>query len=292
MTARSFLNIDSFSPEDIAFVLRRAEEFAKGSAPSERGPTVVGLLFLEPSLRTRTGFATAAARLGWAHVEVNELRVSQPAFRESVDDTLRILAGYCDVVVTRPGCAMAGCVAAIGSPLINGGDAGPIAEHPTQALIDLFAIEQLKGPVGTLRVGVVGDLAMRAARSLLRLLDRIPPAELLLVGTPDGVAGGRPFTTVLAEATDVDVLYVAGVPDSLPPEARGGLIIDEAFVEQMDESALILSPMPLLDEVSPSARQNRRVRVFDQSDLGQFARMAMLELAVLSPRDSPAIPLA
>jgi len=67
------------------------------------------------------------------------------------------------------------------SPVIDGGDVA--GRHPTQAIIELFAIEQLVGPIDELRVGLRGDLQIRACRSFLRLLNLVPPTELVLVAS-------------------------------------------------------------------------------------------------------------
>ena len=111
--------------------------------------------------------------------------MSPTAKPESWQDTLRTVAGYTDILIARIGhpLSRAELTDWLMRPLLNGGDFGPNAEHPSQALIDLFAMERL-GAVTELRIAVCGDLRMRVVRSLLRLLARTPPRRLVLITDP------------------------------------------------------------------------------------------------------------
>src|SRR5438094_849594 len=142
--ARVVLSIDDLRNEDIQATLARAKEFADGSPPLGDRHWVLGLVFLEPSLRTRIGFSTAALRLGWGWVDVDTRRSSPTSMPESWPDTLRTVSGMVDVVVARPGESLVGeaiAEATANVPFLNAGDVGEFAEHPSQALVDLFAIE-------------------------------------------------------------------------------------------------------------------------------------------------------
>jgi len=251
---------------------------------------LVGLLFLTPSLRTRVGFASAAVRLGGAYVDALEARFTPDmSAPESFDDQLRTLSGMVDLVVARVPFAL-GPVAQESStvPVVNGGD-GPAGEHPTQALIDLYSIERELGPVEGLRIAIVGDLTMRAVRSLLGLLDRRPPLELRLIGPEGRRAHGveldsLTMRTVVSSTLDVDaidVVYVAGLPQGVGPDAldeaaRGRYAIDGDVLAALPQHALVVSPMPVIDEVTVEARRDPRVVFHRQSDRGVFVRMALV----------------
>lgn len=268
---------------DIADTLSLAAAFQDGALVAPRGAKTVGLVFFEPSLRTRVGFAAAASRLGLSTVEVYEPRAGAASMPESWADTIRTVAGYVDAIVARPGDGMDRTAASIDLvPYINAGDHGPTAEHPTQALVDLFAVRTLRTKqVET--VVIMGDPTMRAARSLIAILLR--EAVQVLVVTDDefshGVTTGA-RRVELAELPDsTDVLYVTGMRhDSLPLAKRAKLLLTEDVLAQLPPTSLVLSPMPVIDEIDERARRDRRVRFFEQSDLGLYVRMAILAKAL------------
>jgi aspartate carbamoyltransferase catalytic subunit len=282
----SILSIDDLRDEDVDWILDRARLLTRHDIVGTSMPRTVALVFLEPSLRTRVGFSAAAGRLGCHVIEVIEQR--QHPTVEAWPDTLRTVAGYADVIVARPGRALGeeDVQAATPRSLINGGDVGPRAEHPSQALVDLFAIEQLAGPVGEQRIAVVGDPRMRAVASLLRLLARRRPAALGLVADEEHVEAMESQRTLpawtqrrsWADLTDVDVVYVAGIPHgALPLDRREALLATAARVRALPPHCILLSPMPVIDEMDVETRRSTRNRMFQQSDLGLYVRMAMLE---------------
>ena len=291
MTYRSILKIADLSMAEIDGILARARELLGGAvASSPRAQRVIGLVFLEESLRTRVGFNVAAARLGWSSVEVIERRDGPTTSPESLRDTLRTVAGYADVLVLRAGEPLDGRLTdALPAGVINGGDRGVDAEHPSQALIDLFAIEEFAGPIGNLHVAVCGDPTMRAARSLLRLLSRRAPGQLSIIAAPGASAesmlpstfGKPPELRTLRDVADVDVLYVAGIPhDALPLGVRSELLVDAHALDRLPPGAVVVSPLPVIDEIAVEIRVAPKVRIFEQSDLGLFVRMALLEFVV------------
>jgi aspartate carbamoyltransferase catalytic subunit len=251
----------------------------------------VGLLFLETSLRTRVGFAGAAARLGGQSIDVAERRGNAVAMPEGWADTLRVVSGNVDLVVARPGRALdaSQLYPLLVSSFLNAGDAGRCGEHPSQALIDLYAIEQARGPVSELTVAICGDLRMRAVRSLVRLFARFAPRALFAVSDPrlgDGTDQAGCYAEHRApwDVDDVDVLYVAGIPHgALDEPGRARLRVDRKALAALRPDAVVLSPMPVIDEIATTARSDPRIRMFQQSDDALFVRMALIE-ALLSPR--------
>jgi aspartate carbamoyltransferase catalytic subunit len=266
----------------------RATDLRAGAVTSLRRPPVVGLLFLESSLRTRSGFAAAAARLSGQSIDILERRPSAVAVPEGWADTLRVVSGYVDVVVARLGRRLEApqLTNLLVSSFLNGGDIGTGAEHPSQALIDLYAIEQSSGPISQLTVAICGDLRMRAVRSLARLFARFPPRRL--VGFSDPRLGDG--TEIAADnrepwqLDDVDVLYVAGIPHgALDEPGRARLRVDRKALAALPRTAVVLSPMPVIDEIAASVRSDPRIRMFQQSDDGLFVRMALIETLLSEP---------
>ena len=277
-------------------LLSRAHELRRGSPPQDCSRRVVSLMFLDASLRTRTGFAAAAARLGAATVDVTATRGNAVSMPESWQATLRTLSGYSDACVARVTHSWVDSPLPQGVdiPVVSGGDSGPDGEHPTQALIDLFAMSCLVGPLDELHVAVCGDLRMRSCRSLLSLLSRRQPARLTLVTEPElreGLHLPEPleplvaYTSLpdLAESNDVDVLYVVGIPHLALPEAgRSRLRVGVRHLRCLTPRGGVFSPLPVIDEWESDVVTHERQRAWDQSDLGLFVRMAVLEWALES----------
>lgn len=290
---RCLLSIDQLTDDEIDWVITRAGLLAAG-APAAASP-LVGLIFLSESTRTRCGFEAAAHRLGGGSIHLSQNRDGAVmSAAESFEDSLRTLSGMVDVVVTRVPFDLDSRQLAphLAGPLLSGGHGE--AEHPSQALIDFYAMVSTRGPVSELSVAICGDLTMRATRSLLKLFDRRPPASLRLIA-PDGRRDhGVDFSPALAAVTQdsavddlagVDVLYLPGLPArrdgvELGPEERLLYAATAATLELLASDAVILCPLPAIDEVQPAVREDSRLRMFQQSDSSVFVRMAMLELVL------------
>lgn len=281
-------SIDDLNESEIDAILVRARkwrETRQGAPSTGHSSKVVGLLFLQTSLRTRLGFATASARLGWQSVSVLEQRASEVSMAESIEDTLRVAAGMVDLLVTRLPVPIGSVASSSPVPVISGGDAGPFAEHPTQALIDLFAIENERGDIRNLHIAICGDLRMRSARSLIKLLHRRRPKRLSLISVPALMDPAYAVNTdpiltqcTLKEASNVDVLYVTGIPhQAIPEDVRDTLRVTHEVMQSLPKNAVVLSPLPVIDEIDAPARQDARIRMFEQSDGSVFVRMAILE---------------
>jgi aspartate carbamoyltransferase catalytic subunit len=208
---------------------------------------------------------------------------------ESLSDTVRIVTGMSDMVVCRPSSdvEVADLVSVARCPLINGGDA---REHPTQALIDRFAIETFVGPPPELHIGLSGDLRTRSARSLLQLLRLSPPRRLSLFAPPGRGPNAEDIPIELAGVTieniepdfsDLDVLVLPG----LAPYGDDVPLADDAHLKwgfspmssrSLPANAVVLSPGPVIDEIHPSCADDPRVRAFEQSDLGVPVRIGIM----------------
>ncbi len=300
LTGRFLHSVDDLTLPEVEAILLRARELEAGASPEATlSGGCLGLLFLSPSLRTRVGFAVAASRLGGTYIDILEARrgvsMSQP---ESFPDTLRAASGMVDAVVMRTPFRVERDVVEsdLGSPCINGGDGD--GEHPTQALIDLYAMERARGPLAELSVCICGDLTTRVARSLLRLFSRALPRDLLLVAPagrddpsialPEPLASRTRWAT-LAESSEVDVLYMAGLPEGngafrLSAAERLDFTLTADRLRDLRPDALVLSPMPVIDEIAPAARCDPRVGIFAQSDRGVDMRVALLERLLFESR--------
>src|SRR5260370_13213697 len=135
---------------------------------------VMAALFYEPSTRTRLSFDAAMLRLGGQTMGTDNAReFSSAAKGETLEDTIRIVSGYSDVIVLRHYEEGAATRAAAAStvPVINAGDGQ--GQHPTQALLDLYTIRDELGRIDGIHIAMVGDLANgRTVRSLTYLLSK------------------------------------------------------------------------------------------------------------------------
>jgi aspartate carbamoyltransferase catalytic subunit len=258
---------------------------------------VLATLFYEPSTRTRLSFESAMVRLGGQYISTENAREFSSAIKgETVEDTIRIVAGYADAIVIRHHEQGAAKRAAAVSPvpIINGGD-GP-GEHPTQALLDFYTIRAELKRLDGLKVALVGDLRFgRAARSLALLFRLIPSTELIFV-SPPAVPMGVDIRDALTEhgvawrdepnlseaLAEADVVYQTRIQKERFPTsdefdaAKGVYVIDSNSMQLMKQDAILLHPLPRVDEISPNVDSDPRAAYFRQARNGVYVRMALL----------------
>jgi aspartate carbamoyltransferase catalytic subunit len=258
---------------------------------------VLATLFYEPSTRTRLSFESAMLRLGGQVISTENAREFSSAIKgESVEDTVRIIGGYADGVVIRHfeqgAAARAAKVSPV--PVINGGD-GP-GEHPTQALLDLYTIHHELGTIDGLTIALVGDLRYgRAARSLALLLGMSKGTRLLFVAPPAVPMGAdvksalyhrgvewhdtQNLDEALAEARVVYQTRIQRERFVTPTEAHaaeGHYIIDAGSMQRMRDDAILLHPLPRVEEINPNVDSDPRAAYFRQAENGVYVRMALL----------------
>lgn len=279
-----------------------------GGEPCQHPDAIVGFAFFEDSLRTRIGFETATARLGARTTTVLAPRRS-PAMEasETLEDTIRCIGGWCDAICLRHPDRDAPTRAASVSaaPIVNCGNGDD--EHPTQALIDVLALHRLRGRVDGTSIAIVGDLAgMRCVHSLalaLACFDDIAvrcisPTGLGLPATyADAMtaAGHALETSAVLDIEDVDIVYMAGLPPqtkvgALGAHERANYRMTAEVASRLSEDALILCPLPRVDEIDRNVDELPQAAYFQQSDLGLAMRMAILD-EVLAQVGSPEAPL-
>jgi aspartate carbamoyltransferase catalytic subunit len=296
---RHIVEVSQFSREDLEFVFDSADRMRGLSKPDHRlDGLILATIFYEPSTRTRLSFESAMLRLGGNVISTENAREFSSAIKgESVEDTIRIVEGYADAIVIRHyeqgAAARAASVASV--PIVNAGD-GP-GEHPTQALLDLYTIRHALGRIDNLRIALVGDLRYgRAVRSLAMLLTRSTGIELVFVSPPE-VAMGDDVRQALTSAAipfrdesdlsravkDVDVVYQTRIQkerfDSPEQYARnkGIYIVNAETMADLPETAIVMHPLPRVDEISTAFDSDPRARYFDEAHNGVFVRMALLD---------------
>ncbi len=253
-------------------------------------------LFYEPSTRTRLSFAAAAAHMGMNVISTENAReFSSAAKGETIEDTARVLAEYHpDAIVIRHHetgeVARAAAVSAV--PVINAGDGK--GEHPTQSLLDAYTIWNHHKKLSNLRIVIGGDLLHgRTARSLCKVLACFSGNHIVFNTIPElqmaddikeyltehGVTFEEQSDMKLA-FTGADVVYWTRLQKERLPE---GVHITQTFsinnkaMSYLPESAIVLHPLPRVDEIDVEVDADPRAKYFEQAGNGMFVRMALLD---------------
>ncbi len=301
MLGKNILRLENFSPDEIRLVLQTARTMKKiirgdvKKLPNLRGRAIVNL-FLEPSTRTRTSFELAGKYLGADVVSINA-STSSIVKGESLRDTLlTIEAMGVDAIVMRHKAEGAAEYASkvVKPVIINAGDGAHA--HPSQALLDLFTIEQFKGRLNGLKVAIVGDiLHSRVARSDVFGLTKMG-AEVHLAGPKtllprffnfDGVTVHENIDAALENADVVNVLRIQleRQQSGLFPSAREYARvfgINEERLRLAKDDALILHPGPQNKglEISNALVYGEHSAIHEQVQNGVAVRMALLDLTL------------
>ena len=260
-----------------------------------RGQTL-GYLFFEPSTRTRLSFQAAMALLGGTSLGISDVTSSAIQKGESLADTVRIMSLYSDVLVLRHTLDGSSRFAAEVSskPVINAGSG--TEEHPTQAIQDLFTIKKEKKKIDGLKIGIIGDLKYgRTVYSLLYALKNydvevhlISPEALKI--RPDSVyeikkeLSFTETTNIEEHIDDLDVVYVTRIQKERFPDeeeylkVKGSYVIGLDMLKKMKDDAIILHPLPRLDEISTDVDKTKQAKYFEQAEYGKFTRAALLGL--------------
>ncbi|KAG5040714.1 hypothetical protein JHK85_013190 [Glycine max] len=266
---------------------------------------LMATLFYEPSTRTRLSFESAMRRLGGEVLTTENAReFSSAAKGETLEDTIRTIEGYSDIIVMRHFESGAARRAAATSdiPIINAGD-GP-GQHPTQiqALLDVYTIQREIGKIDGIKVGLVGDLANgRTVRSLAYLLAKFKDVKIYFV-SPDVVKMKDDIKDYLTSkgveweessdlvevASECDVVYQTRIQKErfgeridLYEKARGKYVVNQGILNVMQRHAVVMHPLPRLDEITVDVDADPRAAYFRQAKYGLYIRMALLKLLLV-----------
>jgi len=260
-----------------------------------RGKTL-GYLFFEPSTRTRLSFEAAMALLGGTSIGIADGLSSSIHKGETLGDTVKIISGYCDVLALRHSLDGSSRFAAEVSnkPVINAGSG--TEEHPTQTIQDLFTIRKEKKKIDGLKIGIVGDLKYgRTVYSLLYGLSNydvdvhlISPESLRIRSDSTYVIKKElsytESTTLDDYIDDLDVLYVTRIQKERFPDeeeydnVKDSYVIGLDMIKKMKDDAIILHPLPRVDEISTDVDKTKQAKYFEQAEYGKYARAALLGL--------------
>ncbi len=271
----------------------------KDKLPDSLKNRVVAMLFYEPSTRTRFSFETAVLKLGGKTISTENAReFSSVSKGESLKDTIRVIGCYADFVVMRHNQEGAAMEAAIVSkkPIINAGDGK--GQHPTQALLDVYTMYKEFKRLGNLKVAMVGDLSRgRTVRSLSYLLSKFKGNKLYFV-SPENSKMKEDILQHLKENNiefietdnlqkvlpEVDIVYMTRVQKERfesqeeYEKVKDLYIINKENIKLMKPNAILLHPLPRINEISTEVDSDSRCRIFEQARNGLYIRMALLNV--------------
>ena len=260
---------------------------------------ILASLFYEPSTRTRLSFESAMLRLGGDVITMENGRESSSQSKgETLEDSIKVVNRYADVIVMRHSEVGAAARAAVVSdiPIINAGD-GNMGQHPTQALLDLYTIQRELGREDDIHVAFVGNLKYyRSTRSLAYLLSKYKNIRITFISSPelrmaDDVKAhlkenNVPFTEtedMVEGIRDTDVVYQTRIAkewikdDVEYEKQRGRYIITRAVADGMKEGAIIIHPLPRVGEIEAEVDASPHAVYFRQVGYGLIVRMAILK---------------
>jgi len=295
MKNRSLVSIDDFTTEEIIKILDLAAEFESQPTQKLLEGKVVATLFFEPSTRTRLSFESAINRLGGKIIGFSDAANSSVSKGETLNDTIRTVNNYCDLIVMRhpiEGSArFASEIATV--PIINAGDGAN--QHPSQTLLDLYSIRKTQGTLENLNIFMVGDLKYgRTVHSLMMAMSRwnatfnfISPEELKM---PDEFKlyldnlGLRyyehnDFTDIISKA---DIIYMTRVQkerfsDPIEYEkVKNVYVLRDSMLKNTKPGMRILHPLPRVNEINQDVDPNPKAYYFEQALNGVYTRQAIL----------------
>jgi len=291
------ISAKQLSRGDIETVLDRAAEIAADpeAIAGLHADTLLGLLFFEPSTRTKMSFDAAMKRLGGDTIDMGSVDSSSVKKGESLADTVRVIEGYADALVLRHPSEGSAKLASefVDVPVVNAGDGA--GQHPTQTLLDMYTIRENAG-LDDLTIGIMGDLKYgRTVHSLAHALTNfdvsqhfISPESLRL---PRGVrydlheAGAqvREHTGIDDVLDTLDVLYVTRIQRERFPDENeyrqvaGEYRIDADLLEAAKDELTVMHPLPRVDEIAPDVDETTHATYFEQAHNGIPVRMALLD---------------
>lgn len=293
---RDVISIQDFSLQEIEAIMDLATHFKKGATHVNLNNHIVASCFFEPSTRTRLSFETAALRLkaniiGFSNQESLSIQKG-----ETLSDTIKMIDAYADLIILRHPLEGAALLAAeiAACPVINAGDGAN--QHPTQALVDFFTIQECQEKIDGLEIGLVGDLKYgRTIHSFIQLckhfnirLYLISPDNLSLPETicDDLKKSGIRFSfhqSLQEVIHKLDILYATRIQQerfqgTFNNTTSNHFMVTPALLQKAKSNLKILHPLPRVNEIDPACDQLPYAHYFQQASNAVPVRQALLSL--------------
>ena len=265
-------------------------------------------LFYEPSTRTRLSFTSAMMELGGNVIGFSDARNSSVSKGETVQDTVRVINCFADIIAMRHWVEGAPLAATQVSrtPVINAGDGSH--SHPTQTLTDLLTIKRELGRLDNLTIGFCGDLKFgRTVHSLIKAMSRYDNIRIVLIAPPELRLPSyiksevcdrcgmdyREVDDMESVMPELDVLYMTRVQkerfvdEEEFERVKDCFVLDARKMSMAKSDMAVLHPLPRVNEILQEVDDDPRAAYFRQVENGKFVRMAlMLRLLEWAEKDS------
>ncbi|WP_097028184.1 aspartate carbamoyltransferase [Clostridium peptidivorans] len=296
---RDLIDPTDFSTDEINEILILAQDMEKNPERYSNlcSGKILAALFYEPSTRTRLSFEAAMLRLGGRIIGFSEPNSTSISKGESLEDTIKIISCYSDIIAIRHPQEGSAKRASLYSdvPVINAGDGAN--QHPTQTLTDLSTIQNLKGRLSNLTVGLCGDLKFgRTVHSLIKALSRYSNNKIILISPdelkiPDYIKEEALKNTSmeiqevksLEEVIDnLDILYMTRIQKERFSSEEEYLRLKDSYIltkeklKNAKDDMLVLHPLPRVNEIHPEIDLDKRAAYFKQARYGMYVRMALI----------------
>lgn len=299
---KNIISIKDFEREDVEYILDEAEkleDIAQSKEVSdELKGKLLGLMFFEPSTRTKISFETAMKRLGGDCIGFENSTSSSVSKGESIADTAKMFEGYSDALVIRH--ELEGVSKFISGivdvPVINAGDGA--GQHPTQTLLDLYTIRKEIGEIDNLNIALIGDLKFgRTVHSLANALGLFKNIKIYLVSPPElkmpqeilidlnkTNVEYEEVSNIESVIDDVNVLYVTRIQKERFADIeeyqkiKGAYIINKKMLDGKD--LIVMHPLPRIDEISSDVDNTKYNKYFTQAANAVPVRMAILKTLI------------
>ena len=292
---KSLISIQDFTKDEILHILEVAKEFEANREQNFLAGKVVACLFFEPSTRTRLSFETAVNRLGARVIGFPDNRNTSQSKGETLEDTIKIVSNYVDMIVMRhPMAGAADIAASVASvPVINAGDGAN--QHPTQTILDLYAIQKTQGRLEGLDVNMVGDLKYgRAVHSLVDALRHFSPRFTFT--SPDELTMPKKYLEMLDKdaipyrqvsrieegLNECDILYMTRVQQERFPDmdeynkAKDVYRLTASMLGGVRPGMKVMHPLPRVGEIAEDVDSTPYAYYFQQAGGGMYVRMAII----------------
>lgn len=293
---KHLVSINQLSADEIIRLLDRAALFEQNPNRRLLEGRVIATLFFEPSTRTRLSFETAINRLGGRIIGFSDASTSSSAKGESLKDTISMVGNYADAIVMRHYLEGAALYASeLGRvPIVNAGDGAN--QHPSQTLLDLYAIRKTQGSLYDQTIALVGDLKYgRTVHSLIVGMSHFRP-RFIFVSPPElrmpeeckdfCREHGIPFVETEEFSPEViqsvDILYMTRVQRERfidleeYERVKNVYVLTASMLQGCRENLRILHPLPRVGEIAQDVDDTPWAYFVEQAQGGLYVRQSIL----------------
>lgn len=298
ISIKNLLNSHDLSKEDLLEIIELGNDIYKSPTDFSHyaDGKILGTLFFEPSTRTRLSFESAMLRLGGSVVGFSDSSNSSTTKGESLQDTVRTVSQYADIIAMRHPQEGAAYLASLAAdcPIINAGDGGH--QHPTQTLTDILTISNYKESLDNHVIGICGDLKYgRTVHSLIKVLNLFSNNKFILI-SPDELKLPQyvkeevfdenneyeEVRSLDAVIDKIDILYMTRIQkerfysDAQYTRLKDSYLLNKEKMSQAREDMIVLHPLPRVNEIAKEVDSDPRAVYFQQVKFGMYVRMALI----------------